>query len=187
MNEIDLNFYSFLFSLIAIVLSVYTLYKSRKRLNVHLPEQYFIVDKIFLDYTGKPAYEGKLAAFSFLIVNPSPTDIGFFDLTVLDEKGNSLDFLTKINLGLLPTDNGHIFSTINGYNCRFTILDSNYGVFKQNLFTRFDILVNVLDKCPESITIRFKITKETIVPNSLSRNRKRKNFKQYSVTLPYSQ
>lgn len=187
MNDIDLNFYSFVFSFIAIIVSVYTLYKSRKRLNVHLPEKYHIIDKIFLDYTGKPVYEGKLASFSFLVVNPSPTDIGFFDLMVLDERGNSLDFLTKINLGLLPTDDGRVFSTINGYNCRFTVLDSNYGTFKQNLFTRFDILVNVMDKSPKTITVRFKITKETIIPNSLSRNRIRKNFKQYSVTLPYSQ
>nr|DAF67138.1 MAG TPA: keratinocyte-associated protein [Caudoviricetes sp.] len=33
MHELDLNFYSFIFSFIAILISLYILYKSRKRLS----------------------------------------------------------------------------------------------------------------------------------------------------------
>lgn len=185
MHELDLNFYSFIFSFIAIVISLYTLYKSRKRLKVDMPEDFVILDKIFLDYRKIPVYEGKLASFSFLVVNPSPTDVGFFDLMVLDDRNKPMDYLTKINVGLLSSDDGKVYSTINDYPCRLTILDSNYGTFKQNHFTRFEIPVNVQNTETKYITIRFKITKEVYIPNSFSRSRKRRNFKEYSVTLSY--
>ena len=106
MHELDLNFYSFIFSFIAILISLYTLYKSRKHLSVHLPEEYFILNEIFTDPQAEPITEYTLASFSFLLVNPSPTDIGFFDLMVLDDKNNPIDYLTKFNVGLTPQDSG---------------------------------------------------------------------------------
>ena len=187
MHELDLNFYSFIFSFIAILISLYILYKSRKRLSVHLPEEYFILNEIFTDPQAEPITEYTLASFSFLLVNPSPTDIGFFDLMVLDDKNNPIDYLIKSNVGLSPQDSGLVYSYINNYRCRLYLLDSNFGIFKSNHFTRFEIPVNVTNLDTSSITIRFKITKETLIPNSIDRNRKRKNFKQYSVTIPYPQ
>ncbi|KEZ85574.1 hypothetical protein IO99_13855 [Clostridium sulfidigenes] len=91
--ELKLSVLSLLISLISVIISLITAYNNRKRLNVEIEPGLSEIDDIFLNIID---YENNSPIMNFghgrvcyiKVVNPSPCDIAFFDLRVVDLKKN---------------------------------------------------------------------------------------------------
>lgn len=145
----------------SLLISLITLHSNRKRLDVEIENNLDDVNDIyfnFLNFTNSSSDlnfgNGKICFLK--IVNPSPKDIAFFDLRLIDLKTNKpIFFLTKAILELTNSNNQKLFYNSKGTLSKINIPDSNYGIFKANSFTRLDLAFYPKEKT--KVLISFKV------------------------------
>lgn len=178
-------------SIISLILSLVNLISNRKRLDVQIEDKLEDINNIYLsviDYkNNNPSINWGVGKVCFIkVVNPSPKDIAFFDLRVVDKKLiKQVPFIYEAQLDLINTKpNQTLFYDTNGNLARLNYPKANYGVFKSNSFTRLDIAFFPMAINSE-ILISFKVAISSILPNKESSYRKKfKYYKRvFKVTL----
>lgn len=150
-----------LFSIIALAISLYTLWKGRKHLAFTFPENVQILPykSVFcFDKNGdKLTYDICLMS-SISIVNPSTSDIGYFDLRVFDTNTNiNINFLTSRTFPPDLDDKRVFYQSPEGLR-QLDIPTRIFGTFKSNSFSRMDIVIVIpddLDTTSISIDIKY--------------------------------
>lgn len=197
MNEIIKFLVKNLIAIISLIISLYILWKNRKFIDVTWGETIQKNEIGFVlgyDSQGKPMQYGLTCTANLSIVNPSPNDIGYFDLRVFDPKTNiNIDFLTKNAVAEIIHEQS-IYTLIDSNPPRTMKMDipkRMFGMLPANSFTRFDIIV-VLDYLPneiqnfDTIAISFKIPKKAGVFHKdrfAITNRRKYKFYQYAYDI----
>ncbi len=179
-------------SVLSFILSICNAWKNKKVLDVEIEEEYSIISNVYKDdaavLSNIPSYtvpKGYIGIVIYIkVVNPSPSDIAFFDLRILNENLDQLiPQLYRGNLSIKPSDEIYSYADYLGEKSsqtRLNLLDSNYGVFKSNSFKRIE-LVAVVPESNNKITVTFKIAKNSLRKSKFSSVRKR--FKSYRKTF----
>nr|DAM13558.1 MAG TPA: hypothetical protein [Caudoviricetes sp.] len=173
-------------STISLILSLLNLALNRKRLDVEIEDQLDNIEKIYfnaLDYENKdPALNfGKGKVCFVKIVNPSPKDIAFFDLRIIDMNTSEQPFfISKATMELAGNPNQKLFYDSSGIMAKLNYPEANYGIFKSNSFTRLDIAFFPSSESTQ-IFISFKVAISTFRKNRESRYRRK--FKYYRKTF----
>lgn len=155
------------FSIASLLIALYTLYKNRTILLVNWGNIMRTQDEsvVVVDENNKyiSAYKN-IFYVSLTVVNPSPNDIAFFDLQAFDPKTkNFIEFLTPKpfyldhkKISILYYFNKLTFNILN-------VPSEQYGVFKANSYTRFDLPVVITDPIEfeqlDTIGIFFRVAK----------------------------
>ncbi|MFK8248074.1 hypothetical protein ACI78P_01570 [Leuconostoc mesenteroides] len=152
-----------LFSIAALTISVYTLWKGRKHLSFTFQKDISILPfkSIFcFDKDGNKLTYDICLMTSISIVNPSSSDIGYFDLRVFDTNTNiNLNFLTSRTLPPDLDDKRVFYQATEGLR-QLDIPTRNFGTFKSNSFSRMDIVIIIPDNLDtNSISIDIKYPK----------------------------
>lgn len=173
---------SIIFSLISLVISFITLWSNRKHLDVVIENELGDIDDIFYNFND---FRNDSAAMNFgkgkicfiKIVNPSPKDIAFFDLRIVDmDTLKPIFFLTNGVLESIDCANRSIFSPVGEALAHLNYPNANYGILKSNSFTRFDIPFYP-DTKNSTVLVSFKVAISTFSNNKESSYRK--SFKYY--------
>lgn len=179
---------SLFISLISLFISLLNFYNSRKRLDVVIESELDRIENIYLntlDYNNKkPSLNFGSGYVSFIkIVNPSPSDIAFFDLRVVDlNTMKPIFFITEGTLELAKLSNEILFYDSNVAMGKLNIPASNYGILKSNSFTRLEIaFYPPKEKC--KVLISFKVAISTLKTNkeSVYRNKFKYYKKIYTI------
>lgn len=189
MNNNDFNLISIFLSMSALLVSTWNIWMSRKRIKVYFENTvYFGVKHLFtsesdcIAKTPSCSYDNLYTCF-IKVVNPCSTDMAFFDLEVFDNDNNKyLSYLVKANIGLNFNDRNDVYywdKKRDGFG-RIYILNSDFGIFNANSFTKIEIPV-MINNPTSNITLRFKVAKHSILPNLRYKNRK--FYKSYSKQL----
>lgn len=155
-----------IFGLTSLMISIYTLWKNRKHLDVYWSDNILQTDShsvVAIKESESGFYENSYLA-KLSVVNTSPNDIAFFDLRAFDPDTNiNFPLVTKKTFDYNKEDT-QIFQTINGKYTRLNIPDKNSGVFKANSFTQFDLIICIPEssKKLKNINISFKIAKTSL-------------------------
>ncbi|WP_025024697.1 hypothetical protein [Companilactobacillus nodensis] len=180
-------------SLIISLLSfIYTFTKTRKTINVtwddnlieNPPDSTFIIDP-----NGKTPTFTHVLTGSISIVNPSSTDISYFDLRMFDPLSNlNVEIITKKTVQpYIKSKN--IYQFLDNQYDRFQQMDvpeRKFGILKSNSYTKIDVIGD-FDVLPEKmsnvekLTASFKIPKRAIFKDRYAITN-RKKFKYYSKT-----
>lgn len=167
------------FSISAFVFSAITLFKNRTILKVRWRNEIQLcVDNSVVAYDEKgntiSPYQNVFLT-QLEIINPSPNDIAFFDLSAWDTDTNFPLEILSTKAYSLDNTRSHIVHYTNGVN--FNILDvpqDTYGVFKANSYTRFNLGIIVTDPSEynhlKKIGIQFNIAKRAFVKGNKNKN-----------------
>lgn len=175
-------------SIFALVISgisaFYTYNANKKHLEVTIEEEPFRIE-YFSDEDGIAIYPKSVDSYGFevaiiKVVNPSVHDIAFFDFVILSEYDTQSNIIPvkKVNCYRRGIEPKFIYGqTSDDQPAQLNLLESSYGIFRSNSFTRLDIAF----KPPHEknfVTIRFKVAipSRKSVPNSFYR----KNYKYYT-------
>ncbi|HGF6578436.1 TPA: hypothetical protein ACOFEN_004633 [Bacillus cereus] len=166
-------------SLASFIISLITYRANKKSLDVTFEEQLMKIESIS---TRNFTIENKDDIYiCFLkIVNPSPSDIAYFDLVVIDthNPGNSIGIYNQLSLKMYDEDMSYYkYETSEGV-ANLNAPPSNYGVFKSNSFTRLDVAFTPSPTTKEVI-VTFKVAIKSKIINPYANYRK--NFKFYSM------
>lgn len=139
-------------SALALVVSITIAYKNRKKIETTI-ETSGLVNRVET-FDKIPAYSNQTPGIYviFKILNSSPSDIGFFDITFTDlETGKILPVLYKISLRPEMEDQKFLTITDNDNPddptiAHFNIMKSNYGIVPANTFKRFETLVHPISQ-----------------------------------------
>lgn len=185
----NISIFSLVISFISLAISLITLYINRKHLDVVIENELDEINSIYLncfEFKDKnPSLsfgKGKLCFIK--VVNPSPKDIAFFDLRVIDvNKVKPIFFLTSAVLELSDLTGQKLFYPANGSMAKINIPYSNYGIFKSNSFTRLDVPFYPSENTKQ-VLISFKVAITSVKSNKEAGYRK--NFKYFKkvFTLP---
>ena len=118
-------------------------------------------------------------------MNPSPKDIAFFDLRVVDlDNMKPLFFISSAVLELTNLTKEKIFYGSNDVMAKVNIPHSNYGVFKSNSFTRIDVPFYPSETTTK-VLVSFKVAISSIQPNTEAGYRKKFKYykKVFNITL----
>ena len=165
----------------SLLISLVTLHSNRKRLDVEIESDLDNINNIYFNVLNFNNSSSDLSfgngKVCFLkIVNPSPKDIAFFDLRVVDLKSNKpIFFLTNAILELTNSTNQKLFYNSSGTLAKINIPNSNYGIFKANSFTRLDLAFYPEEKT--RVLISFKVAISSLKTNKEAGVRR--NFKYY--------
>lgn len=156
---------------ISIIISLYTLYKNRSRVDAEFSKNIYEVplDKLYLE---KSHMDKAFLNFAYLthltIVNPSPNDISYFALRAFNTKTNrNLFLLTKRSMPLGYEGNIAVNEVSNRLKSRLIIPESNSGVIPAHGIVKLDLVI-VLDPLTnethnldnlDNISVDFKIAK----------------------------
>lgn len=158
----DVTILPIIISIIALVVSFWTLYKNRKTLTVEIRDKLECIEdkEVFIYNSDVEAVSyGKGLFVTIDIVNPSPSDIAFFELRAFDTKNNENIFLlTKKTLHYTNKDK-HIYRSFGEKGekiFRLDIPEEDHGVIRSNSFTQFDLFIIPKDNTTELI-ISFKV------------------------------
>lgn len=168
-----LQMINLLIALAALAISFTNAWRDRKRIDLEI-EVSGIVDRVET-FDKVPAYpnqtSGIFVIFKFL--NPSPRDIGFFDISFRDLKTNQLlpayykitirpEMADQKMLVITETPDGPITA-------HFNPMYSNYGVIPSNTLKRFETVVHPISQY-FSVDVKFAI--KTIRKNKHAVTRK---------------
>ncbi|MGG1152362.1 hypothetical protein [Bacillus wiedmannii] len=168
-------------SLASFIISFITYRTNKKCLDVTFENRIVEIKSI---NTENPVIENEDGIFIcyLKVVNPSPSDIAYFDLNVIDKKkpGINIDIYDQLNLKLYDKDASQFKYEKPLYGLtRLNAPESNYGVFKSNSFTRLDIAFTPPLDTTEVI-VTFKVAIKSRKNNPYASDRKK--FKYYSKT-----
>ncbi|MGG3965005.1 hypothetical protein [Heyndrickxia faecalis] len=191
MIDLLLKITPILISLISLMISIIVAWSNRKSLQVeiHKPCEFAEGGTIFfLDDEGPTPY-GDSIWTKIEVVNPSPKDIAFFDLRAFYPSNNTnVDLLTRRTVSetyrskslyraIQFPDNKVQLTELN-------IPDANYGVFKANSFTRFDIVM-FPDPEASELLLSFKVAMKAKIRDKFAVTG-RKKFKFYGMAYQIS-
>lgn len=177
---------------ISIVSFIYTFFKTRKVINVtwsndlieNFPDSTFV----FLPNNEIRSFT-EVFTGSISIVNPSSTDISYFDLRMFDPKTNiNIEVITKKTIQPY-VQNKKVYQYMDTKYQRLQQMDipeRKFGLLKSNSYTKidvigdFDVLPKELNNL-EKLTISFEIPKKTFYKDKFSVTNRRK-YKSYSKT-----
>lgn len=165
-------------SLAAFILSFIVYKQNKKRLDVTFEPDLLKINSIYTNNISIKMDKGSYIAF-IKVVNPSPSDIGYFDLRVFDVNKPTEMLATYNELILRRSDLDATYfeyESIYGKS-NLNAPKSNYGVFKSNSFTRLDIPFT-LDRDTKEVIITFKVAIKVRKNNPYAYDRK--NFKFYA-------
>lgn len=104
--------------------------------------------------------------FTFVIINTSPHDVGFFDLGFVDPKTRKIDyqFLVQANMNVVNGLSGNriVAYSKNGMAIQANVPENGYGVFKAHSQTRFDIFSSE-EQFPSKIMFGMHVAKKRIL------------------------
>lgn len=157
-------------SLLAFLISGWTAFKNRTYLKTIWNHCELTMNNsvVAMNKNGDPiiSYTDTFL-ISLIIVNPSPNDVAYYDLKVFDsDNQRPLEILFSVYFNI--NDEGIYFVHYNNP-LNMNLLDvpkRNYGVFKANSYTRFNLPVIVTDeyeyKDLKRIRVEFKVAKNTL-------------------------
>lgn len=150
-----------IFGLSSLIISLYTLWKNRKHLDVYWDDNILRTKphSIVAIHNGEPGFYENSYLTRLSVINTSPNDIAFFDLRAFNPNTNiNFPLVTKKTFEY-GKENTEVFHIINGRHTRLNIPEKNSGVFKANSFTQFDLIICIPEnlKEKENINISFKI------------------------------
>ncbi|NIL33283.1 hypothetical protein CN335_21400 [Bacillus thuringiensis] len=168
-------------SLASFIVSFITYRANKKSLDVTFEPDLLEIANI---NTGSHSVENPNGIFlCFLkVVNPSSTDIGYFDLRVFDDDqpNSTLFTYNELTLKRFSKGDSDYFDYISPIGiANLNAPSSNYGVFKSNSYTRIDIPFSPNLKT-KSVTVTFKVAIKSLKSNPYANHRKK--FKFYSAT-----
>ncbi|PED28703.1 hypothetical protein CON13_29010 [Bacillus cereus] len=169
-----------LISSAAFTLSFIVYKQNKKRLDVTFEDSLEKIDDISTN-VGLISHANGIIVCYLKVVNPSPSDIGYFDLRIFDSENPNLTLLPyteKVLKNHTPSATSFEYETQYGY-ANLNAPKSNYGIFKSNSFTRLDIAFSPEQNTKE-VTITFKVAIESRKKNPFASDRK--DFKYYSKT-----
>lgn len=173
---------SLLISLASFSFSVYVMYKSRKKVTVTWSEDLRVLSdgKVFIhSCDGNHGAYGPGLLLTIDIVNPSPSDIAYFDLRAFDAKANRNTYLLTRKALHPQHKDSRIYCDNGNYEFELDIPEKQYGILKANSFTKFDIFIIPNEHIGDTLTINFKIA----VNSYFSRDRfsvtNRKKYKSF--------
>ncbi|EQB34800.1 hypothetical protein M948_20685 [Virgibacillus sp. CM-4] len=180
---LDSNIISLLISCISLVISFLTFWLNRKRLDVTI-EYSGLVDRVET-FDKDPVYPGQTTSgfIVFKVLNMSPKDIGFFDITLYDGLTHNL-LPSFYQFAIRPEFDGKKLLAINdklGTTANFNPLYSNYGIVPANSLKRFETLVHPSTK---TFIVDIKFAIKTLRKNPYAATRK--YYKHYSKVITLS-
>ena len=120
------------------------------------------------------------------IVNPSPSDIAFFDLRAFDSKTNINTYLLT-RKALLPLyKDSKIYCSDEKISFELDIPEKQYGVLKANSFSKFDIFIMPNEYIENSINISFKVATSSWFKRDMFAVTNRKKYKFYGRSYDIS-
>lgn len=161
------------------IISFITYRANKKSLDVTFEEDLFIIDAISTKNFAIENKDGIYVCF-LKVVNPSPSDIAYFDLVVIDKHNpsNGIGIYNQLSLKLYDEEMSYYkYETPYGL-ANLNVPASNYGVFKSNSFTRLDIAFTPAPDTKEVI-ITFKVAIKSRSINPYANYRQ--NFKYYAM------
>lgn len=204
MNFIKTNWIAIGSLVIATLSFLYTFFKTRKSISVtwddnfvcNFPDTTFV----FNSETHSKESMTHVITSSISIVNPSSTDISFFDLRIFDPKTNlNIEMVTQKTIPSY-VEGKHVYQHLNkqgnnyqqiyGRYQQMDIPERKFGILKGNSFTKIDIIGD-FDVLPDELgnitelTISFKIPKWTLFKDQYAITN-RKKYKSYSKTYDIS-
>lgn len=141
-----------LISLLALALSIFNIWNNRKHLNVVIEEELGFYEKLITKH-GKINEPG--LSCHIKIVNPSPKDIAYFDLIVIDKETKEL-VPVMYRIGLVLNEQDFIYTQVGDFEAHVNAPQSNYGILKSNSFTKIDLLFSPEEKTKE-VRVQFKV------------------------------
>lgn len=183
-------------AIFSFLLSAYAVWRTRKRITVTWSEN-IVEEPIGTTFTFDVDHEivayNQTYVANISVVNPSPVDIGYFDLRVFNPDTNiNVEFLTKRTFPLyVPDKNAYQFYKEGKRYSQLDIPDRKFGVFKANTFTRLDI-VTVFDTLVSEnqdmnrIAISFKIAKAAMFKKDIYALTNRKKYHYYQFIYDIS-
>ncbi|MEE6670001.1 hypothetical protein PS385_00440 [Limosilactobacillus fermentum] len=168
-----INHWEAIIASLSFLMSVYTLWKNRTKIDVqwnHNIEEAGI-DSVYCLKKNKNVGSYNFSYITHVdVINPSPRDIGYFDLRAFNpETNHNLHLLTKQSL-TLGYEGSTIVHSVGKERYRMIIPERNSGVFKANSITKLDLVV-VLNNSKDSykeleslntIAVSFRIAKFVI-------------------------
>lgn len=184
-----INNWSPIISTIALLLSIFVIFTTRKRLFVSIESPQTVYhDLTLVSNNGDTVEIGIGYLVSFVVLNSSPNDIGYFDLVANNTVSNCrYSVMTQKSIEATYPNFHKTKAIYNNQEIRFslTIPEANSGVFKANSLTRLDLFVvptGIADN--ESIDVSFKATIYALFRTSKhSVVKKRKHFRAYSQRI----
>jgi hypothetical protein len=184
------SIFSILISISSLCIALFNLYMNRKHLDVVIEDELDIIDNIYTSYleyqNQDPSLHFGNGKVCFIkVVNPSPRDIAFFDLRVVDlDSMKALFFISSAVLELTNLTKEKIFYGSDGVMAKVNIPYSNYGVFKSNSFTRIDVPFYPSETTTK-VLVSFKVAISSIKSNNEAGYRKKFRYykKVFNISL----
>lgn len=165
------------------------MYKNRKRIDVNWNKDLtiFLEDEISVivgdtsistedakEYSYKSGF-----LFSFSVVNPSPSDIAFFDLRAFSEENKNTALVTRQTM-LKDYRKYPIYSSFDGELRELFIPDKKHGTLKANSYTRFDIIIIPEDHIKNILNVSIQFAMDSYFFKDKYSLRKKK-YKSYGM------
>lgn len=185
-----------LISSAALIVSITVYRQNKKRLDVTFEDKLEIANSIETDEVTLLNDNG-IYICHLAVVNPSPSDIAYFDLGILDFNNHKVfETYNMLNLKRNYPDSTYFEYKTSNDTLALNAPESNYGVFKSNSYTRLTIAFSPMPGMSTTdITVTFKVAIESRKKRTLSfktllsfksflvnKRNKRINFKSYSKT-----
>lgn len=146
---------------ISLIVSLITLYRTRKTLTVTWSKDLEVVDSgnvFFYDNNNEIQSYGPGFYLTLDIVNPSPHDIAYFDLRAFCPHININTYLLTRKSLLADSSDTVIYKTMGKDNIfKLDIPEKNYGVLKSNSFTRLDLFIVPNEHIDNDLLVTFKV------------------------------
>lgn len=183
---------SIIFSIASLAISLYTLWRQRKRITISFdPALFFLDPKKDILILEKPLPFASDVAFWFTIhiINPSNVNLSFFDLRVFNPDTNKNHFILtkKTMVEAFSKSSIHLRAYgPDGYTA--DIPEHNYGSIKAGDVMRLDIIVihNFYVPLGDKLTVSLKIPTTSIFHRSRFSNTDRNIYRAYEHTYSIS-
>lgn len=180
---LDLKVIALLISCVSLFISFFTLWINRKRLDITI-EYLGLIDRVE-NFDKELVFPNQTTSVFIVvkIINMSPKDIGFFDISLYD--GLTKDLLPGFyKYAIRPEFQSDKLLAINEMEntiSHFNPLDSNYDLVPANSFKRFETLVHPTTK---TFIVDIKFAIKTLRKNPYASTRK--YFKHHSKVITLS-
>lgn len=169
----------------SLLISIIALYVQRKRLIITWGSNAYVLNpKTDIIIAGEPYPAKSNVAFYVTvdIVNPSKSDISFFDLRAFNPKTNANHYLlTKRTIVPIFKDKSILISPFPEEQFFVTIPDRTFGMIKAGSFMSLDLVVytnpNIL--LDTEIMVSFKVSSTSLFHRSKYSDINRKVFREY--------
>ncbi|MBA3926584.1 hypothetical protein [Listeria rustica] len=181
---------------ISLFISIFTLWKNRKRIEVYFDDIRFIEKNVVTlrNPSGETDTFDSGYKCSIKVINLSPNDIAYFDLRAFPTESN-INFYLLTQKSLHPAfKDSRIYEVHNEGKSiiELEIPEKNHGLFKGNSFTHFDIFITDSGSSTfsDDIALSFKVPKKAFIKDPYAvtkRNKYKVHGIVYKINDPESQ